>query len=79
MKQLHSAYSRSKVRIMLPSRDVSKIEKTRMDGLIVEFVKKNEIKIVILSQNNTKAPRNYDKKLYKMRYLIENFALEIKK
>ena len=43
---------------------------------IVEFAVKNGMKAVIPSRRNAKMQRNYDKKLYKKRHIVENFFLK---
>ena len=43
---------------------------------IVEFAAKKGMKAVIPSRRNAKTQRNYDKKLYKKRHIVENFFLK---
>ena len=46
---------------------------------IVEFAEKSGMIVVIPSKKNRKKQRTYDKDLYKLRHLVENAFLKLKK
>ena len=48
------------------------------DERVINKLKAQEKQVVIPPKFNRKSPRNFDKNIYKMRHLIENFFCKIK-
>lgn len=48
------------------------------DERVLEKLEKRGVEAVIPPKSNRKAPREYDKELYKARHLIENFFAKLK-
>lgn len=48
------------------------------DERVIDKLKQQKIEVVIPPKQNRKVKRNYDKHIYKMRHLIENFFCKIK-
>ena len=46
---------------------------------MIEYLEKNDIEVVIPSKKNRKIQRNHDAYIYKMRHLIENAFLHLKR
>ncbi len=45
---------------------------------VIDPINSNNGKVVMLGKSNCKAPREYDRHLYKARHLIENFFARLK-
>ena len=46
---------------------------------IIEYLEKNDIAVVIPSKKNRKIQRDHDAHIYKMRHLVENAFLHLKR